>query len=282
MKIIDSHIHFSNIASLKEFAEAESDVDYSKAGYEKEALDNNVVHSICMGISEPSPHAFPDTITETPMHATLDERMPPDVSLCLGINPHTLDDESIKRMEGLIKAGRNIVGIKIFAGYYHFDVCDAIYTPAYRLAEKYDLTVAVHSGDTFSDRGLLIYSQPLSIDRLALTYRDTRIVICHLGSPWILDACEVTFKNKNVYLDLSGLLGGNTAYLDYMTSKQLFIDRIKGALIFLDNYKKVMYGTDWPLAPMAAYIDFCKLLVPAETYEKVFYSNAIDAYKLKL
>ena len=255
-------------------------------GFQKEAAENNVVHSICMGLAEDSPHTFPDANVRTPMLADMLpyslQNMPPFLSLCLGINPHNLDEQSIEKMENLIKTSGSIVGFKIYAGYYHFDVCDKVYDPVYLLAEKYDLTVAIHSGDTFSDRGLLIYSQPLSVDKLAVTHRDMRIVICHLGAPWIFEACEVAFKNKNVFLDLSGFLIGNSAYLQYMTSKQLYIDRIKSAIIFLDNYDKMMYGTDWPLAPMAAYIDFCKLLVPTETYEKVFYQNAVDVFKLEI
>jgi predicted TIM-barrel fold metal-dependent hydrolase len=172
--------------------------------------------------------------------------------------------------------------MKIYAGYYHFDVCDAIYAPVYRLAEKYALTVAVPSGDTFSDRGLLAYSQPLQIDRLAVARRDMRIVICHMGSPWVFDACEVAYKNKNVCLDLSGLLIGDAEYMAGMAKQQLFLDRFKSALSFLDNYDKTLFGTDWPLAPMGAYIDFCKLLIPPEAYDKFFYENAVGAFKLKI
>lgn len=281
MKIIDSHIHFSNIASFREHAQNSSDVDYSHSGFEKETEENNVVHSVCMGLAENSPHLFPDAGVKTPMLAELAEKMPPSVSLCLGINPHTLDEQSVVKMEDMIKSCGNIVGLKIYAGYYHFDIYDPVYTPAYRLAEKYDLTVAIHSGDTFSDRGLLVFSHPLQVDKLAVTHRDMRIVICHMGEPWIFDACEVAFKNKNVYMDLSGLLTGNSAYIAGMAAKQLFLDRLKSALTLLDNYDKVMYGTDWPLAPMNAYIDFCKMLVPPETYDRVFYQNAVDVFKLK-
>ena len=281
MKIIDAHLHFSPIASFIDFARDFSNVDYSLAGFEKEAKGNNVVHAICMGLAENSSNAFPDKNAETPMLANLAEELPSCLSLCLGVNPHTLNEQSLKKTEDLIKNRRNIAGLKIYAGYYHFDVCDPVYTPVFHLAEKYDLAVAIHSGDTFSDRGLLVFSHPLSVDKLAVTYRDLRIIICHLGSPWIFDACEVAFKNRNVFLDLSGILAGNSAYLEYMTSKQLFVDRLKSALIFLDNYEKVLFGTDWPLAPMDAYIEFCKLLLPPETHEKVFFQNAVDVYKLK-
>jgi predicted TIM-barrel fold metal-dependent hydrolase len=42
----------------------------------------------------------------------------------------------------------------------------------------------------------------------------------------------------------------------------------------------LLYGTDWPLVPMGAYIDFIKKIVPPEHYEEVFYKNAVRVYKL--
>ena len=282
MKIIDTHIHFSNMASFREWAEHTSNVDFSENGYKNEAVKNNIVHSVCMGIVEDTAGAFPDTYTQTPMYADLTEKLPPFISVCLGINPHTLNEQSIVRMEDMIKNNDNINGIKIYAGYYHFDVNDNVYAPAYKLAEKYDLTVAIHSGDIFSDRGLLVYAHPLSIDKLAVEHSDMRIVICHMGAPWVFDACEVALKNKNVYIDLSGLLTGNAAYMKRMADMPLVLDRYRSALVYLDNYDKVLFGTDWPLAPMDAYIEFCKKLIPSETYDKVFYHNAVDVYKLKI
>jgi predicted TIM-barrel fold metal-dependent hydrolase len=281
MRIIDTHIHFSNMASFKEWAVHTSHVNFSEDGYLNEAKENNIVHSICMGIIEDSAGSFPDTITQTPMLAGLTDKLPSSISLCIGINPHTLNDQSIARMVETIKNDTSIAGIKIYAGYYHFDVCDNVYSPVYRLAEKYELAVAIHSGDLFSDRGLLEYAHPLKIDRLAVEHPEIRIVICHMGSPWVFDACEVALKNKNVYLDLSGLLTGNREYINRMASKQLILDRYRSALVYLDNYDKVLFGTDWPLTPMDAYIEFCKELVPADTYNRVFYQNAVNVFKLK-
>ncbi|MCL1993506.1 MAG: amidohydrolase [Spirochaetes bacterium] len=280
MRITDAHIHFSNIASFKQCAISTSNVDYSEAGFAKETAENNIVRAICMGLTENAAGGFPDKNTQTPMLADLTEQRPPAIYLCLGINPHTLNEQSIAKMESIIKSEKNIVGMKIYAGYYHFDVCDKIFAPAYNLAEKYDLTVVVHSGNTYSEEALLEFAHPLKIDRLAVQRRDTRIVICHMGSPWVYDACEVAYKNKNVYLDTSGLLEGNATYIDNMAAKQLFVDRFKSALIFLDNYNKVMFGTDWPLVPMNAYVELCKKIVPPETYEKVFWENAASVFKL--
>ena len=290
MKIIDAHVHYSRIASFEDCAMRTSFVDYTKQGYIKETTGYEVVKSICMGLIEATPGSFPDKGVQTPMIADLEVNavLPPGMSLCLGINPHTLTDHSLAKIEEMIQnsrksdstsvAGNEIVGMKIYAGYYHVDITDRIYDPVYDLAEKYNLTIVIHTGETYSDRGLLKYSHPLRVDDLAVSRPEMRIVSCHMGAPWVFDACEVTAKNPNVFIDISGILVGSTEYITRQAANPLLLDRYRQALVFLDNYDKILYGTDWPLAPMGAYIDFCKKMIPEEFHEKVFYENAMRVF----
>jgi len=255
-------------------------VDYTEQGYLDESAACNVVKSICMGLVEASLGGFPDAKAEMPMIADLEVALPSGMSLCLGINPHTLTDRSLAKTEEMIKSNKSVVGMKIYAGYYHVDITDAIYDPVYDLAEKYDITIVVHTGETYSDRGLLKYAHPLRIDDLAVSRPDMRIVACHMGAPWVFDACEIAAKNLNVYIDLSGILVGDDKYIARQAANPLFLDRYRQALVFLDKYDKVLYGTDWPLVPMGVYIDFCKKLIPAEFHEMVFYENAVRVFRL--
>ena len=184
------------------------------------------------------------------------------------------------KIEALIKNSKKVVGIKIYAGYYHVDVNDPVYTPVYDLAEKYDKTIVIHTGETYSDRGLLKYSHPLCLDGLAVLRPDMRIVACHMGAPWVFDACEIASKNPNVYVDISGLLVGGPSFIYNQANNPLMLDRYRQALVFMNNYEKVIYGTDWPLASMGAYLYMCKKLIPPEFHNKVFYENAERVYKL--
>jgi len=280
MKIIDAHVHYSKIASFEECAKHTSIVDYSEQGFIHETENHEVVKSVCMGLVEASHGGFPDKNAQMPMIADLAESMPPGMSLCLGINPHTLTEGSLAKTEDMLKNNDRVVGMKIYAGYYHVDVTDLIYDPVYKLAEKFDKTIVIHTGETFSCRGLLKYSHPLRVDDLAVAHPDMRIVACHMGAPWVFDACEIAAKNPNVYIDISGLLVGNAVFLAEQAATPLLIDRYRQALIFLNNYDKVIYGTDWPLVPMGAYIDFCKKLIPEMHHNKVFYENAMIVYRL--
>jgi len=279
MKIIDAHMHFSNIQAFYSAAE-DAGVDYSYDGYLKERAAPDIDTCVCMGLTEAEPHAFPCHKTPTPMTADLSASPPPGLFTCLGINPHTLDDEAVRRIRGKVANDSSIVGFKIYAGYYHYYIHDDIYTPIYKIAAEHGLTVAIHTGVTYSEQGLMEYSHPLAADRLAVKFRDTQFLLCHMGNPWIMDACEIAYKNRNVFLDISGLVEGNAAHIAHTEASPLLMQHYTLGLLYLNNYKKVLFGTDWPIVPIDAYIHFCKKIVPAHAYEDVFYNNAKNVYKL--
>lgn len=278
MKIIDAHMHFSNIESFRHTAGHISMLDYSRAGFDAECRKNNVVSAVCMGLTETGKNAFPDDSSETPMLADLCDSVPGGVYVCPGVNPHRLSAGNIEALEAECKKDR-CVGIKIYAGYYHVDIYDKIYLPVYEMASRYGLPVVVHTGFTYSERGLLAYSHPLNVDRLAVMYRDVDFVMAHIGDPWVLDACGVAHKNPNAYLDLSGLIVGDAAEFATVTGSELMMDRYKVGLVMLNDYSKVLYGSDWPLASMEDYIGFCKKLTPRRFFEDVFYNNAKRVFK---
>lgn len=208
-----------------------------------------------------------------------DWKVPPAMYTCLGINPHGLNEDACNRIRARIKSDPTVVGFKIYAGYYHYFVHDPIYAPVYEIAAEHNLTVAIHTGVTYSEQGIMDYSHPLTADRAAVAYRDTRFLLCHMGNPWIMDGCEVAYKNRNVFLDISGLVEGNAALLDFTESQPLLMQHYMTGLVYLNNYKKVLFGTDWPIVPMARYIEFCKKLIPEHAWGDVFYENAKRVYR---
>ncbi len=276
MKIIDAHIHFSNIQSFHHTAKQLSFVDYSLEGYMKEFHEANVVLSIAMGLTETNKIGFPDNETVTPMGLDLASPIPEQIVYCPGINPYDLSQDSIETLE-LELQKPNVVGIKIYLGYYPFYAYDEVYEPIYKLAEKYQLPVVFHTGDTYSERGLLKYSHPLTIDEVAVKYRKVTFMMAHFGDPWTLTGAEIIYKNSNVYADLSGLIVGTEKELTKF-SEGRFLDHLRHALEFADSYDKLLFGSDWPLVPVGPYIQFIKNLIPEQHYEDVFYKTALKVF----
>lgn len=277
MKIIDAHVHFSNIDSFKKTAIELSKLDYSYQGICKEYDEANVVLGIAMGVTETPIEGFPDRNAITPMGLDLDDRIPPMICYCPGINPYYLGENELAALEIELQKS-NVVGIKIYLGYYPFYAYDEVYRPVYQLAIKYGLPVVFHTGDTYSERGLLKYSHPLTLDEVAVQYREINFMMAHFGDPWVLDGAEVVYKNRNMYADLSGLLVGTQAYIEEKKNSPRFFNHLKHALTFTDDYSKFLFGTDWPLAPVQPYIDLIKDLIPAEAHEDVFYNTALKVF----
>ncbi|MED3780998.1 amidohydrolase family protein [Heyndrickxia sporothermodurans] len=252
MNIIDAHIHFSNIRSFHETAKEQSFVDYSKKGIINEFEEAGVVLGIGMGLTETYGMGFPDPKTSTPMGLDLDSSLPNNIVYCAGINPYTLNNETLVLLENELQKD-NVVGIKIYLGYYPFYAYDEIYHPVYALAEKYDVPVVFHTGDTYSERGLLKYSHPLTLDEVAVRFRKVRFVMAHFGDPWVLTGAEVVYKNSNMFADLSGLIVGTEIEL-MSYSEGRFLDHLRHALVYCDHYDRLLFGTDWPLAPIKLYL----------------------------
>lgn len=276
MKIIDAHMHLSKIKSFYETAEKLSFVDYSAAGILKEYKEANVVLGIGMGVSETDKMGFPDYEAVTPMGLDLENQIPANIVYCAGVNPYDLGKEALNRLEEEVQKAY-VVGIKIYLGYYPFYAYEEVYEPVYKLAAKYQLPVVFHTGDTYSERGFLKYSHPLAIDEVAVKHRDVQFMMAHFGDPWTLTGAEIIYKNPNVYADLSGLIVGTEADL-IRKSDGRFLDHLRHALVFADSYNKFLFGTDWPLIPIAPYINFIKKLIPEEFHQQVFYDTAFKVF----
>ena len=170
-----------------------------------------------------------------------------------------------------------IKGLKFYPGYEPFYPNDIRFKVVYDMAIEYDVPVMFHSGDTYAPTGKIKYSHPIHIDDLAVDYPDLKIVICHVGNPWIRDCMEVVYKNKNVYADISGLVLGNFSekFERFMKSE------IEQMITYAGDPNYLLYGTDWPISNMDSYLKFMKQLdLPDDKKELILWKNAADLFKI--
>ena len=148
----------------------------------------------------------------------------------------------------------------------------------YDLAASFEVPVVIHTGETANHHGLLKYAHPLLVDEVAMRFPKTGFVIAHYGSPWLADAAEVVSKNKNVAIDLSGLLSGNFDP-DFVWQEQSgYFQLLRTWNEYMKIYDRLLYGSDWPLVSMAAYIEIIARLIPSRYQEDVFYHNARQVF----
>lgn len=277
MKIIDAHLHFSANEHFKKTALNAGHLD-SLEHLEGIFRTQNIALGIGMGVDGKEQN----TKISNPLTVNFGMHEPPDFLVqCLGIDTAAIHKENSKESLMVFQEKvqeKNVVGLKVYAGYQHFHVNDPVYHPFYELAEANDLPVVIHTGDTANAAGLLKYSHPLTIDEVAVNFPRVRFVMAHYGNPWIVDATEVAKKNPNVYIDVSGLAEGQFNVDWFYVTYKGYIDYIKTWLTYLSRYDKIMYGSDWPLVNMVNYIEVIKRLIPEAYHEAVFYENATKVF----
>ncbi|MPW24437.1 amidohydrolase family protein [Alkalibaculum sp. M08DMB] len=280
MKIIDAHLHFSDIKRFRNCAMSISKVDYDLEGLTNEFKNNKIVCGIGMGLQETEEKSFPDHKQHNPMIINLLDTVPSCLRYCIGINPYTLKDNLVYELHNIEKKLQedNVVGIKLYPGYYPIPIDNPIYRVIYSLANTYSVPIVIHCGKTYSVKGYLSESHPLIVDRIALKYPNIKFVIAHLGDPWVMDTAAIISNSSNIYSDLSGLIIGSTEVINERGESKLFKDHIKMAIEYANSYDKLLFGSDWPLVPHQTYIKWIKELIPTKHHQAVFYTNAITVF----
>ncbi|MBK8291241.1 MAG: amidohydrolase family protein [Flammeovirgaceae bacterium] len=199
-----------------------------------------------------------------------------NLGVVAGISYLNYDHRDLREISQYLETGL-IKGLKLYPGYELFYPHDNRMKVVYDMAVEYDVPVMFHSGDTYSPKGKIKYSHPIHIDDVAVDFPDLKIVICHVGNPWIKDCMEVVYKNKNVFADFSGLVLGDFSdkFEKYMKNE------LEEMITYAGNPRYLLYGTDWPISNMSSYLNFMKQLdLPEEKKELILWKNAAELFKI--
>lgn len=256
LQIIDAHLHTNFSGKPNSF----SQILYSRETLEKEMKQNGVVGAISHTKS-----AYVGHFDGAPMN----------IVHCAGID----EDTKLSVVEDGLKK-KKFSCIKIYLGYVHKYATDPLYVRYYKLAEKYNVPVVFHTGDTSTSDALLKFSEPMIIDEVAVKNRKVTFVIAHLGNPWVPTAAEIVYKNANVYADISAFLVGDLTERTQSNLDTQITKPVAWAFEFIEDPTKLMFGTDWPLTPMGPYVEAIKKAIPREHWDAVFYKNAQRVFKI--
>lgn len=232
-------------------------------------------------------HGVDHAIVITSYKVDLDRPSVEEVLVELAENPRTTVVEGLRwrgdartdlfTMEERIRDGL-VKGIKLYPGYDCYPINDPSLESVFRIAQKHDVPVMIHCGDTYAKHAKVRQAHPLLVDDIAVDFPGVRFVVCHLGSPWFQDTAEVLYKNDNVYADMSGLTLGDFGY----EFERYMVQRVKDMIMYMgDPGRQLMYGSDWPLVRMGPYVQFLKNLdLPVGSRENISWRTAAKLFKI--
>jgi len=156
-----------------------------------------------------------------------------------GLNP-IKGDEAVDELEKAYSEG--FKGVKLYPPLQNFKPNDRRLHAFYERAQQLNMPLLFHTGVSWIRRVELAYCHPLEVEDLAATFPNLKVILAHMGFPWVWEAAMMAVKYENVYLDLSGVFTGTPKeHIFHVFTRTLtpsFISR------FLAD--KIVFGSDWP------------------------------------
>ena len=127
-------------------------------------------------------------------------------------------------------------GIKLGPIYQGTSPLNPLTMRVFSTAERLGLPVMIHQGAIFANAGRLVDANPLLLDDVAIAFPELRIVIAHMGHPWVHEAVVVMRRHENVYADTSAIANRPTVLATALSAAKEY-----GVL------DKVLFGSDSPM-----------------------------------
>jgi predicted TIM-barrel fold metal-dependent hydrolase len=144
-------------------------------------------------------------------------------------------------------------GVKLGPIYQNIHPTDPRMMAVYAFCQERRLPVMIHQGTTFVSRGPLKYALPVQLEDVAMAFPRLKLVVAHLGHPWIAETLVLIRKQANVYADISAL-----HYRPWQFYNALILAKEYGVL------DKLLFGSDFPFttpeATIAALRNFNRLV----------------------
>ncbi len=99
-----------------------------------------------------------------------------------------------------------MVGVSIAPAAQDFHPTDTHAMTVYAEAARLAMPVIFHTGVNICPATRLQYAQPILLDEIAGEFPQLKIVVAHVGYPWVAETIALLEKHPNVYAEISWLL----------------------------------------------------------------------------
>ncbi len=153
------------------------------------------------------------------------------------------DADALDQLEHAVR-GLGLRGLKVAPIYQNVHPSDPRFVALMKMAEALGVPVLIHQGTTFCENVSLELANPLLLQPLAVQFPRLRMVIAHLGHPWIAETLVLIRKHRHLYSDISAL---------YYRPWQFY-----NALVMAMEYgviDRLLFGTDYPFTTPVSTIE---------------------------
>jgi predicted TIM-barrel fold metal-dependent hydrolase len=132
-----------------------------------------------------------------------------------------------------------LAGVKLYPMYQHWAVNDPeLAFPVFAKAQEIGIPVMVHQAGSTRIDAKMELGRPALLDDVGREFRDLKLIIAHVGLPWVDEAMFLLTKHPNFYTELSYFIATRTR-----RDLFLFLHRAEPYFVPLEKF---FFGTDYP------------------------------------
>lgn len=185
------------------------------------------------------------------------------------------DPDAVEQLDDAIQRLK-LRGLKMGPIYQNVAPTDSRFRRIMKRCEELNIPVLIHQGATFCANVSLEISRPLLLQPLALEFPKLRMVIAHMGHPWIDETLVLIRKNRNFFADISAL---------YYRPWQFY-----NALVSAKEYgvlDRLLFGSDYPFTTPQSSMDALRKVnemaagtnlprIPEDALEALIHRDSLD------
>lgn len=126
-------------------------------------------------------------------------------------------------------------GLKLGPIYQNFYPDAKEHFALYAKADELNVPILWHQGTSFVPEGYLDASRPALLDPIARAFPNLKMIVAHMGHPWVDECISLVRKHPNMYMDLSALGSRPWQFYNAMVSA-----------IEYGVQDKILFGSDYP------------------------------------
>jgi uncharacterized protein len=176
------------------------------------------------------------------------------------VDPH--DTDALEQLDHAVRT-LGLRGLKLGPIYQNMHPCDARMKRLFQGAEQMQIPVLIHQGTTFCANVSLEIANPVQLQPIALEFPRLRLIVAHMGHPWIAETLVLIRKNRNFFADISALhyrpwqfYNALVAAMEYGVLDRLFLGSDypfttpAATIEALSNINRMVEGTNLPHLPL--------------------------------